>query len=261
LLRLQRHQAAIRARQRAPPPMHHYQQLAPATTCGKQQPQQQQEDVESQVFGRPVTEPEEARRENKAQPALSHAQQQQWAPNAQADRRASSQTFLRDLRAAEQFLRAKGLERVPIRGDDNNCQFRTLAAFYNHANVTHSTIRHLIVEYIEQHADQFRLDIELGLGYASLEQYCAEMRQSGTWGDGVTLMAFALMQNVNIEVCTASGFTELFPGPSRPKMAVVCVGEHYEATRRIETVQQSAKTLAAQVVEPSPQKVSAAALV
>lgn len=143
----------------------------------------------------------------------------------------ASQQFLRDLRTAEAHLRARGLERVPIRGDDNNCQFRTLAAFYNHANVTHDAIRQLIVDYILAHAEQFRVDVEIGLGYPSLEQYCAEMRRSGTWGDGVTLMAFALMQNVNIEVCTASGFAELYPGPGRPRMAVVCVGEHYEATR------------------------------
>jgi len=154
-------------------------------------------------------------------------------------RSVTSQQFLRDLRAAEGFLRDKGLERVPIRGDDNNCQFRTLAAFYNHANVTHTAIRQLIVDFIEQNPETFRVDVELGLGYDSLHQYCAEMRKSGTWGDGVTLMAFALMQNVNIEVCTASGVTELYPGLDRPRMAVVCVGEHYEATRRAQRAQNS----------------------
>lgn len=158
-------------------------------------------------------------------------EQQGASPNpCDCARCRGKRALLQQLTQADRTVRAEGLRRVPIRGD-GNCQFRALAAFFPHRAVTHAAVRALIVDYIEQHADQFRLHIVEGLDYPTVERYCADMRRDGTWGDGITLMAFCLSQNVNIVVFTEAGRNELHPGDGRPKMGLVCVGQHYEATR------------------------------
>ena len=139
-----------------------------------------------------------------------------------------------NVRKVDDMLAQLGMQRVPIRGDDNNCQFRALASFVKaQHNETHDTLRQQIVDYIEQHPDRFQLDVVEGLGYPSLANYCARMRRSGTWGDGVTLMAFALMSDMNVHIATPSGISELYPGENRRKLIVVRIGDHYEATKNL----------------------------
>lgn len=153
---------------------------------------------------------------------------------ARADRK-SLRRHLRAQRNADRHLSEHGLQRVPIAAD-GNCMFHAIAAFFPHPAVSHLAVRRLIVDYIEANPDTFRIDIEQGLEWPSLEEYCNAMRGGGVWGDAVALSAFCMAQNVNIVVFNEHGCTELYPPTppaTRVKLAVVRVGNHYEATRVI----------------------------
>lgn len=140
------------------------------------------------------------------------------------------------LGATDALLLEHGLARVPIPAD-GNCMFHAIAAFFRHRAVTHMTVRRLIVDYIVENADLFRVDIECD--WPSLEHYCRAMRMPCTWGDAIALSAFCMSQNVNIVVFGERGFSELYPGDNRVKLAVVRVGEHYDATRVLTTRQKT----------------------
>lgn len=143
---------------------------------------------------------------------------------------ARQQATYRALEAAEARLKEHGLERVRIDAD-GNCMFRAIAAFFRHPSITHTTVRRLIVDYIASHAEQFRVDVECD--WPTLEQYCREMRKARTWGDATALSAFCMAQNVNIVVFGEHGYSELYPGEGRVKLALLHVDGHYDATRVI----------------------------
>lgn len=150
----------------------------------------------------------------------------------------------RVLRASESresllaHLRLHNLEPVPMPGD-GNCQFRAIAAYYTGTN--HLQVRQDIVEYIWKNREKFEADIVLGLGYASVVDYCRQMLQPGTWGDATTLSAFCMLRNVNIVVFSDRGLSQLYPDheedlanpkySERRRLGLIRFNDHYEATR------------------------------
>jgi hypothetical protein len=148
--------------------------------------------------------------------------QQELLPTQQQQRHKTA------LDATEALLLEHSLERVPIPAD-GNCMFHAIAAFFHNRAVTHLSVRRMIVDYIERNPDKFRIDIECD--WPSLEQYCREMRMPRTWGDATALSAFCMANNVNIVVFGERGFSELYPGNDRIKLALVRVADHYDATR------------------------------
>lgn len=152
-----------------------------------------------------------------------------------AAQRARAQKFhhradahFRVLADVDKHLKKAKLVRVPSAAD-GNCLFHSIAAFFGHQRVTHTHVRRMIVEYIYKNPDKFKLDIEVGMEFPSVNHYCRAMIRPGVWGDAICISAFCMMQNVNIVVFTQNGPTEIHPG-DRPKLAIARVGSHYDAT-------------------------------
>lgn len=113
------------------------------------------------------------------------------------------------------------IEEVP---SDGNCFFHAISNFLND-DITHETVRALICDYIENNPEIFKADIECD--FPSVENYLQKMRKPGEWGDAIMANAFCLAYNVNIVIFSPDGISELYPGPGRPKMGVVRMGNHY----------------------------------
>lgn len=107
---------------------------------------------------------------------------------------------------------------------DGSCLFHSLSLFF--ADLDHVEMRRQIVQYIADHAEQFSLDI--GAEYnCSVETYCQNMAQIGTYGDGIALQAFTILYQVTVWLFMPSGTSKIGEYPKN--IALVRRGEHYDA--------------------------------
>lgn len=144
------------------------------------------------------------------------------------------------------LLAEENLERVEM-PSDGNCLFHAVASFFD-SFTTHRDVRHRICDYIDQNRERFEIDI-LHSGYASIDEYLRMMRRDREWGDAIMLNAFCLCFDINVVLFTPHGSSELYPGPTRAKMALVAFGQHYTATR----VRSGARTqIRAEVSDTDP---------
>ena len=169
-----------------------------------------------------------------------------------ADLRRSESLAASDFERMLARLAADNLALHAVDGD-GNCQFRALAHFCKSGALDHARIRREIVDFIEENKDLFAVDICFGGDFVdeqrSVEQYCADMRRMGTWGDGTTLMAFCLLYNVNVRLYSADGCSDIYPNDvddensdqtERPTVCMVRCGTHYDATDKIVSKKRAA---------------------
>ena len=74
---------------------------------------------------------------------------------------------------------------------DGNCQFHALA----HPNASHSEVRAQIVAHLRTHWDRFAPFVD-----DDHDAYLRRMARAGTWGDEVTLAAFAERYDTPVHV-------------------------------------------------------------
>ena len=112
---------------------------------------------------------------------------------------------------------------------DGNCQFSSLASFFQSPRIDHRLVRKMIVHYIYQNPDRFETDIK-AQGYDSVDHYCQLMSQRNHWGDGVSVQAFALIFQVNIWICYGDGEdpNQISHFDGRPHLGLLLKGNHYD---------------------------------
>lgn len=128
------------------------------------------------------------------------------------------------------LLNTYGLERVPIPAD-GNCLFHSFASYFDDKQIDHRYIRKRVCDYIDQHRDLFRVDIECD--FPSVDAYLRMMRRDREWGDAICANAFCLAFDVNVILFTPEGCMPLYPGEKRMKMGLCAFQKHYTATRVI----------------------------
>ncbi|KAG0232862.1 hypothetical protein BGW42_007871 [Actinomortierella wolfii] len=79
---------------------------------------------------------------------------------------------------------------------DGNCLFRALADQYTGSDAEHYRLRQEVCDYIEEHADHFKLFLD----NQTVEAHVAQMRRNATYGGNVELVAFARLKRVDIRV-------------------------------------------------------------
>ncbi len=126
------------------------------------------------------------------------------------------------------LLLSYGLERVPIAAD-GNCLFHSFASFFDDPAIDHRAIRQRVCDYIDQHRELFKIDIECD--FPSVDHYLKEMRRLRVWGDGACLQAFCLAYSCNVFLFTPEGCSEMNPSEKRKKMAITNFQKHYTSTR------------------------------
>ena len=116
------------------------------------------------------------------------------------------------------LLRMHGLKEKPVRGD-GCCQFRALADQLYGTEAHHSFVRQQVVEQLKKHRNRYH-----GFVLGGFDRYLAGMSQAGTWGDNVTLQAFADALGLRIHVLSdtpTDGFIQALgrggaPAAARP---------------------------------------------
>jgi OTU domain-containing protein 3 len=102
---------------------------------------------------------------------------------------------------------ADGTKSIIEMSADGNCLFRSLSdQLYHDFGSRHVEIRDEVVDYMEDHKDDFVVFLvlddqddtdDMGNGMANdndatdFESYCHDMRQDGTWGGNLELVAAA----------------------------------------------------------------------
>jgi OTU-like cysteine protease len=91
-----------------------------------------------------------------------------------------------------------GTRSVIEMASDGNCLFRSLSdQLYHDFGNHHVEVRDDVVDYMEEHKDDFVVFLVLddkdsnNEDAADFESYCDDMRQDGTWGGNLELVAAA----------------------------------------------------------------------
>ena len=92
-----------------------------------------------------------------------------------------------------------GIEKKPQMGD-GNCQFRSLATQLFNEPELHMLVRHVVTEHIARHSSIFECLFD---GADEFVAYVEGMKQSGTWGDELTLRAAADSFGCHVHVVTS----------------------------------------------------------
>jgi OTU domain-containing protein 3 len=87
--------------------------------------------------------------------------------------------------------------RVKIVAADGSCFFRSLADQLEGDNGDHLHYRTKVVDYIQQHEDNFKPFIE---DDESLNDYITRMRRDGTWAGNIELQAASMALHVNFRI-------------------------------------------------------------
>ncbi|GAB7346869.1 hypothetical protein MBLNU459_g1951t1 [Dothideomycetes sp. NU459] len=171
---------------------------------------------------------------------------------------------------ADEFplLSALGLYAADIRGD-GNCLFNALSdQLYGHQN-EHSTIRSKVIEYMREHADYYKMFIDVHPGggmrrnpkrknvgaYSSpatiappseadidrvFQGHLASMARGGTYGDNMEISAFSSAFNVDVKIYQRD-FAYMVSGASpdgdearRVAHIAYHVWEHYSSIRNLD---------------------------
>lgn len=141
----------------------------------------------------------------------------------------SNNKFEDDLR---KVIEADGTKSIIEMSADGNCLFRSLSdqLYYDYGN-RHVEVRDDVVDYMEDHKDDFVVFLVLDdqddsdnrdSGSANdndatdFESYCHAMRQDGTWGGNLELVAASKVYRRNITVYSSSlaAFTIHYDGDS-----------------------------------------------
>lgn len=93
-------------------------------------------------------------------------------------------------------LSANGLYAFDVMGD-GNCLFRALSdQYYGDGGKNHMKIRQMTVDYMAEHADEFRMFIT----DETWEQHLKRMRKDGVFGDQAEIVSFSRCANVDISI-------------------------------------------------------------
>ncbi|KAI3647429.1 hypothetical protein MP228_007650 [Amoeboaphelidium protococcarum] len=91
----------------------------------------------------------------------------------------------------ESSLQKNGLRLQQIKGD-GNCLFRALSDQLHGSEDRHVEIRQMVCDYIDKHRDDFvPFLLEEDDGNTDIDEYVAKMRQNGTYGGNIELVAFS----------------------------------------------------------------------
>ncbi|KAJ0989489.1 hypothetical protein J5N97_007845 [Dioscorea zingiberensis] len=99
-----------------------------------------------------------------------------------------------DLAQFRSQLDGLGLKIVQITAD-GNCFFRALADQLEGNEEEHTKFRHMVVQYISNHREEFEPFIEDDVPF---DEYCQSMEKDGTWAGNMELQAASLVTRVNI---------------------------------------------------------------
>ncbi|XP_010270456.1 PREDICTED: OTU domain-containing protein 3 isoform X6 [Nelumbo nucifera] len=91
-------------------------------------------------------------------------------------------------------LDALGLKVVQVTAD-GNCFFRALADQLEGNEEEHGKYRHMVVQYILKHREEFEPFIEDDIPF---DEYCQSMEKDGTWAGHMELQAASLVTRSNI---------------------------------------------------------------
>lgn len=87
---------------------------------------------------------------------------------------------------------------IPI-DDDGNCLFRALSYQLVRTDAFHMVVRHMIVDYMEQHRTEYCLLV----GADDFDAYISGMRRNSIWGDELCVHAASRAFNMKIHVVTS----------------------------------------------------------
>ncbi|KAJ1976536.1 2-oxoglutarate dehydrogenase E1 component [Dimargaris verticillata] len=99
------------------------------------------------------------------------------------------------------LLHPLGLYCKDVEGD-GNCMFRALSDQHSGDPCNHAKYRQAVCQYMAAHPDDFTPFMEYGEPF---DRYLARMRQSGTFGGNLELVAFARHYQVDIKVYHING--------------------------------------------------------
>ncbi|KAI3641367.1 hypothetical protein MIR68_000497 [Amoeboaphelidium protococcarum] len=98
----------------------------------------------------------------------------------------------------ESSLQKNGLRLQQIKGD-GNCLFRALSDQLHGSEDRHVEFRQMVCDYIDKHRDEFvPFLLEEDDGNTDIEEYVAKMRQNGTYGGNIELVAFSRLISAEI---------------------------------------------------------------
>ncbi|KAF9117718.1 hypothetical protein BGW39_001858 [Mortierella sp. 14UC] len=123
---------------------------------------------------------------------------------------------------------------------DGNCLFRACADQFSGTERDHPSLRAEVCQYIEDHAEHFKLFLD----DETVEAHLGKMRRNGTYGGNIELVAFARMKKVDIKVYQP-GYIYVIEGVDvkkegsslgqRPVMHIAYHSwEHYSSIRNID---------------------------
>ena len=110
---------------------------------------------------------------------------------------------------------------------DGNCQFKALSTSCFGTDNRHARIRRTVCDYMEKHWDEYKDSV-------TTPNYVSRMRNSGTWGDHLTLDAFCNAYDQQVIVVRPQDAPTLMkPRRTSPEQkdwkAVVYSNSHYSA--------------------------------
>lgn len=117
---------------------------------------------------------------------------------------------------------------------DGNCQFRALSRHVYKTPLHHFKLRGLVCDHLRDNKDNFS-----GFVTQNFLDYLRSMRALGTYGDHVTLQAFANMFNVNVVVVGESDACLTIQGAKTKTDDDNCIfiryvgGIHYDSLREV----------------------------
>ena len=134
----------------------------------------------------------------------------------------SAEESRQDFSALEQRLRDFNLSEIPVSGD-GSCQFRALSYAMWGSDERHGEVRRKVCDQLEkEHATYSPYVID-----ESWASYLKRMHDHSTWGDHLTLQAFADAYKRPVHLVTSyeqRGFIQISPSPSSPASRSLGIG-------------------------------------
>ncbi|CUG92248.1 Hypothetical protein, putative, partial [Bodo saltans] len=139
-------------------------------------------------------------------------------------------------------LRSLNLDVVDVPAD-GDCLFHALAHQHG-GSMTAVDMRALLVEHIRSHSEDYIAFMEITEGRPvteALEEYCASMSKSGTWGTALEVRAAADCFHTSIAMITATSVTVCGSGDTPAASAqwsvvfyqyLYTLGSHFNATSK-----------------------------
>lgn len=134
----------------------------------------------------------------------------------------------------KQQLVAMGLTLREIPGD-GNCLFRALGDQLDGTTTTHHKHRHLVVDYMRQHREDFEPFVEDDVPF---ERHCNNLAQLGTYAGNDCIVAFARLHQVSVVIHQLNTPRWQINGTDGKKNVMELHisyhnGDHYNSVRRL----------------------------